>query len=91
LTEATTPTNTCGTCGITGGPNEFYEGSSECRGCKRERSRRNRQTTALKVALADRVIDFVRQLADEGALRELAFTTNGRGPDSDCNAAGPLE
>jgi hypothetical protein len=90
MADETASTNSCLTCGFTGEADEFYEASSECRRCKRERSRRNRQVTALKVALADRFIELVAQLADEGALCELAFTVTKRPLDSDSGAAqGP--
>jgi len=58
----------CSTCGRTGGPDEFYGGSTECRPCKRNRSRQNRLVIAQKVALAERLLDIVERLAGQGSL-----------------------
>ena len=83
-------TRACPTCGDDRDESEFYETSVECRECKRERSRQNRQLTAQKVQLADRLLDIVGHLAVEGWLRELTFSVTKQGPASDCSAARPL-
>lgn len=59
---------TCSTCGYSGPADDFYGTSTECRGCKRERSRSNREVIAHKVALADRLLNLVERLADRGSL-----------------------
>lgn len=80
----------CSTCSAAGGPDDFYKDSTECKPCKRGRSRQNRQLNAQKIILADRLLDIVGNLAVEGWLRELVFATHGRGPVSDSTAARPL-
>lgn len=85
---------TCPTCGHARKPDEFYETSVECRDCKRERSRANRNLIAQKVALADRLLDLVERLAERGALTGRADTN--RGPAGDATTSpnpsiGPQE
>lgn len=56
----------CSTCGCLGAPDEFYGTSTECRTCKRTRSQQNRLIAARKIALAERFIDVVMELARQG-------------------------
>lgn len=56
----------CPTCRLPRQLDEFYASSAECRSCKRQRSQQHRASAALKVALADRLIDVLERLADLG-------------------------
>lgn len=56
----------CPTCGRPWSPEEFYTSSTECRPCKRDRSRQNRLVAARKIALAERVVDVLADLAGQG-------------------------
>ena len=83
-------TQTCTTCETAGGPDDFYQGTTECKPCKRDRSRQNRELNARKIGLADRFLDLVWQLANEGLLRDQLFALNKQeGPASDSTAARP--
>jgi hypothetical protein len=57
---------TCPSCGEIRKPDEFYATSTECRSCKKRRSQQNRADAAQKVALADRLLDVLERLADQG-------------------------
>ncbi len=56
----------CGTCGHVGPPTDFYGASTECRTCKRTRSQHNRLIAARKIALAERLVDALVELARQG-------------------------
>jgi hypothetical protein len=56
----------CSTCGRDWSPKDFYATSTECRPCKRDRSRTNRALAARKIALAERLIDALIDLAAQG-------------------------
>lgn len=60
------PRSSCPTCGRPWSAEDFYDSSVECRPCKRDRSRRNRLATARKVALAERFVETLVRLADQG-------------------------
>lgn len=81
---------TCPTCEEAQAPEEFYASSTECRSCKKERSQQNRATAALKVAIADRLIAALEQLAAQGQQPEaLIAEPKGRGPAGDATTPGP--
>jgi hypothetical protein len=54
----------CRTCDRPWASEEFYEGCSECKACKRDRSRRNRAAQARKIAAFERFVDVLIVLAD---------------------------
>lgn len=68
----------CPTCQRPWSAEDFYGSATECRPCKRERSRQNRLVAARKIALAERFVDVLVNMA----------ATN-RGPEGDCAASGP--
>ena len=45
----------------------FYDGCSECKTCKRNRSKRNRALQARKIAAFERFVDVLVVLADHAA------------------------
>lgn len=53
----------CPSCGKTKPASEFYANCSECKSCKRGRSKADRQLQARKIALAERLIDVLAALA----------------------------
>lgn len=53
----------CSKCQRPWDAKEFYDGCSECKVCKRKRSRDHRAIQARKVALAERLIDVLADLA----------------------------
>jgi hypothetical protein len=58
----------CPTCDRDETEADFYAVGTECRDCKRARSRRNRRETARKLAIAERLIDgLLIHLAGEPA------------------------
>lgn len=57
----------CSTCGRPWSPADFYgPASTECRPCKQIRSRTNRAIAARKIALAERLVDALVELARQG-------------------------
>jgi hypothetical protein len=79
---------TCPTCKLVRKSEHFYAASAECRDCKRLRSQLNRSTAAQKVALADRLLEMVERLVDQGwrpdmpiaAGSDAAYANSGRPP-----------
>ena len=65
MTETTTRPP-CSTCGCDWSAEAFYAGCAECKACKRRRSRRNRVLAARKIALAERFVDALVALAQQG-------------------------
>lgn len=61
-----TQTTTCSTCFEVRPYADFYAGSTECKPCKRQRSQENRVAAAGKVLLADRLLDVLERLAEQG-------------------------
>jgi hypothetical protein len=55
----------CPSCGQRKAAAEFYAGCSECKGCKRARSRNNRAVQARKIAAFERFVDALIVLADK--------------------------
>jgi hypothetical protein len=55
----------CPTCGARKPVGEFYVGCSECKVCKRGRSRANRAAQARKIAAFERFVDALIILADK--------------------------
>ncbi len=55
----------CPTCRSTKSADEFYAGCSECKDCKRGRSRRHRADQARKLAAFERFVDVLVVLADK--------------------------
>jgi hypothetical protein len=55
----------CPTCGDRKPSGEFYAGCSECKTCKRGRSRSNRAAQARKIAAFERFVDALIILADK--------------------------
>lgn len=68
----------CPTCGCTWSAEGFYVGCAECKSCKRNRSRRNRVLSARKIALAERVIDALVSLAEQGWPPDLQIAPQGQ-------------
>ncbi len=63
----TTPINApCPTCERAWSADDFYAGCTECKTCKRSRSRHNRAVNARKLALAERMVDALVALAEQG-------------------------
>jgi hypothetical protein len=54
----------CPSCRQTKAAGEFYAGCTECKGCKKDRSRRNRADQARKIAAFERFVDVLIILAD---------------------------
>lgn len=54
----------CRTCRHPWPAEAFYDGCSECKGCKRARSKRNRALQARKLAAFERFVDVLVTLAD---------------------------
>jgi hypothetical protein len=57
----------CPTCRGSKPVGEFYVGCSECKDCKRTRSRTNRAVQARKIAAFERFVDALITLADKTA------------------------
>lgn len=57
----------CPTCRQDRPATAFYDGCSECKTCKRDRSKRNRAMQARKVAAFERFVDVLFALADRHA------------------------
>lgn len=74
----------CRTCERPLPPDEFYAGTTECRDCKKERSRQSRLLAARKIAFAERVIDLLIDLTGQGWRPDLCEHAN-RGPDGAVN------
>jgi hypothetical protein len=55
----------CPTCRARKPAGEFYVGCSECKSCKRGRSRANRAAQARKIAAFERFVDALIILADK--------------------------
>lgn len=55
----------CTTCRQHKPAGEFYSGVSECKACKRDRSRRHRADQARKIAAFERFVDVLFTLADK--------------------------
>jgi hypothetical protein len=49
----------CPTCDRPWSRDDFYKSCSECKTCKRARSRRHRMEQARKVAMAERLVDLL--------------------------------
>lgn len=64
-TPTAAPLRPCRTCGQDRPATAFYDGCSECKTCKRERSKRNRALQARKLAAFERFVDVLVVLADE--------------------------
>lgn len=60
------PRPPCSACGRAWSAEHFYDSSTECRLCKRIRSRDNRLLAARKIALAERFVDTLARLAEQG-------------------------
>jgi hypothetical protein len=90
-------TMACPTCGNVRRRDEFYAASTECRECKRERSQQNRVLASQKIALADRLLDLIDRLTQQGWRPEAALAhERSRGPAGDSTATpdpsiGPQE
>jgi hypothetical protein len=90
-------TMACLTCSRVLRCDDFYAGSTECRSCKRLRSQQNRALAAQKVALADRLIDALDRLLQQGWRPEGPLVQGiSRGPAGDSTASpdpsiGPQE
>lgn len=52
----------CPTCSRPWAEKDFYENCSECKPCKRDRSRRNRAAQARKIAAFERFVDVLAAL-----------------------------
>lgn len=57
-------TQPCRTCGQHKPATAFYDGCTECKTCKRSRSKRNRAMQARKIAAFERFVDVLFVLAD---------------------------
>lgn len=55
----------CPTCCQAKAVGDFYVGCSECKACKRSRSKRNRAEQARKIAAFERFVDALIVLADK--------------------------
>lgn len=66
-TQSVVSTRPCRTCGENKPAAAFYDGCSECKTCKRDRSKRNRAMQARKVAAFERFVDVLFALADRHA------------------------
>ena len=53
----------CPTCRLTLSPDAFYRGCSECKGCKRQRSKLNRVAQTRKVIAFERFLGVLADLA----------------------------
>lgn len=53
----------CPTCTRPWSEDDFYANCSECKTCKRARSRQHRMDQARKLALAERFMDVLAELA----------------------------
>ena len=65
----------CPSCRASKPAGEFYAGCTECKACKRDRSRSNRAVQARKIAAFERFVDALIVLADksgEPAERQVA-------------------
>ena len=60
--EAAGLTRECPNCGPLPA-SEFYAGCSECKSCKRQRSKDHRAVQARKLAIAERLVDVLADLA----------------------------
>lgn len=58
------PQRPCRTCRQPKPTTAFYDGCSECKSCKRDRSKRNRAMQARKIAAFERFVDVLFALAD---------------------------
>jgi hypothetical protein len=56
-------TRRCPTCRQSKAPGEFYSTGTECKDCKRDRSRQNRAVQARKIAFAERLVEALYDLA----------------------------
>lgn len=54
----------CRTCKQDQPATAFYDGCSECKACKRSRSKQNRALQARKIAAFERFVDVLFTLAD---------------------------
>jgi hypothetical protein len=61
------PQRPCRTCRQPKPATAFYDGCSECKSCKRDRSKRNRAMQARKIAAFERFVDVLFALADTHA------------------------
>lgn len=61
---AAEPMRPCPTCRKPWSANAFYDGCSECKECKRNRSKQNRAMQARKVAAFERFVDVLFVFAD---------------------------
>jgi phosphoglycolate phosphatase-like HAD superfamily hydrolase len=77
----------CPTCGQDRPAEDFYTSSRECKPCKRARSRRNRADAARKLALAEKAIDVLADLARQGWQPHHCVAR--RRPTTDRNAIRP--
>lgn len=66
MTEPAQPKR-CPTCRQSKTAGEFYSGCSECKDCKRGRSRSNRAVQARKIAAFEAFADILLALADRAA------------------------
>lgn len=66
-TPTAAPMQPCRTCGHNKPATAFYDRCSECRTCKRDRSKRNRAMQARKIAAFERFVDVLFALAERHA------------------------
>jgi hypothetical protein len=75
----------CRSCTEIRPADHFYESATECVTCKKERSRQARLIAARKIALAERVIDLLAEVASRGWRPDL--WTQERGSAGDATAS----
>ncbi|ROP21268.1 hypothetical protein [Couchioplanes caeruleus] len=57
---------TCRNCDRDRLASDFYKSATECIECKKDRSRRNRMAAARKLVLAERLLDLLTDLINQG-------------------------